>query len=128
MASTTHGTATLIDCTVSGNAGGGFATILHSATLTDCTISDNSESYYGFERRRRGVELRNNHAHRLHDQRQLGSRGGGGVVNYGGTTTLTNCNVSGNSAQYGGGVINEAGAPESATTTLTNCTSAATRP
>ena len=52
--------------------------------------------------------------------------GGGGLANYGGPLTLTNCNVSGNSAQYGGGVRNDGfGAKygaEYATTTLTNCT------
>ncbi len=43
---------------------------------------------------------------------------GGGLANYGGTTTLTNCTVSGNSASVGGGLYtNSAG-----TTTLTNCT------
>ena len=72
------------------------------------------------------MELRNNHAHQLHDQRQLGTAGGGGLANYGGPLTLTNCNVSGNSAQYGGGVRSDGfGAKygaEYATTTLTNCT------
>jgi hypothetical protein len=42
-----YGTATLIDCTISGNAGDGIANNFHSATLIDCTISDNSESFYG---------------------------------------------------------------------------------
>ena len=73
-----YGTATLIDCTISGNAGSGFVNNFSSATLIDCTISDNSESFYGIRRRRRGVELRNNHAHQLHDQRQLGSPGAAG--------------------------------------------------
>ena len=41
---------------------------------------------------------------------------GGGVSTYYGTTTLTNCTVSGNSAQFGGGVYNYGG-----TTNLTNC-------
>ena len=44
---------------------------------------------------------------------------GGGLANYGGTTTLTNCTVSGNSAAScsGGGLYSLSG-----TTTLTNCT------
>jgi hypothetical protein len=42
----------------------------------------------------------------------------GGLANYGGTTTLTNCTVSGNSAgSNGGGLLDSGG-----TTTLTNCT------
>ncbi len=70
-----YGTATLIDCTISGNAGGGVVNNFHSLTLTDCTISDNSAGYDGFG-------------------------GGGGVWSYG-TTTLTNCTISGNSAPGG---------------------------
>ena len=39
-----YGTATLIDCTITGNpGGGGFVNNFSTATLTDCTISDNSE-------------------------------------------------------------------------------------
>ena len=48
-----------------------------------------------------------------------GSAGnGGGLANYGGTTTLTDCTVSGNTAGSGGGGVytNRGG-----TTTLTNC-------
>ena len=70
-----YGTATLIDCTISGNpGGGGFVNNFGSATLIDCTISDNVRRLLRIRRRRRGVELRNNHAHQLHDQRQLGTR------------------------------------------------------
>ena len=71
-----YGTATLIDCTITGNpGGGGFVNNFGSATLIDCTISDNVAGYYGFG-------------------------GGGGVWSYG-TTTLTNCTISGNSAPAG---------------------------
>ncbi len=43
---------------------------------------------------------------------------GGGLANYGGNVTLTNCTLSGNSATYGGGVASTGGS----TLTLTNCT------
>ena len=43
---------------------------------------------------------------------------GGGLANYGGNLTLTNCTLSGNSASYGGGVASTGGG----TLTLTNCT------
>jgi hypothetical protein len=89
-----QGTATLIDCTVSGNSGGGFDNF-GTATLLGCTISGNpaGQIYAGGGvvsdggpttltnlhnqrqlrrlRRRRGVEHRNDDAHQLHDQRQL---------------------------------------------------------
>ena len=45
-----------------------------------------------------------------------GNGDGGGLLNYG-TTTLTNCTISGNSATNGGGLNNRDG-----TATLTNCT------
>ena len=45
------------------------------------------------------------------------SENGGGLYNDGGTTTLTDCTVSGNSAELGGGLYNDGG-----TTTLTDCT------
>ena len=60
---------------------------------------------------------RHGHADQLHRQRQLRRCSGGGLYDGGGTTTLTNCTVSGNSASYGGGLYNDGG-----TTTLTNCT------
>ena len=55
-----------------------------------------------------------------HHRRQIAGNGGG-LSNNGGTATLTNCTVSGNSASHiggGGGVYTNAGG----TTTLTNCT------
>jgi parallel beta-helix repeat protein len=87
-----YGTATLSNCTVSGNTasggGGGLANYgMATLTLTNCTVSGNYAAY------------------------------GGGILNYG-TATLTGCTVSGNSANNtGGGLDNESG-----TATLSNCT------
>ncbi len=70
------GTATLTDCTLTGNSagsnGGGVYNGLGTTTLTDCTISGNS----------------------------AGS--GGGVDNSAGTVMLTDCTISGNSGSDGG--------------------------
>jgi hypothetical protein len=88
------GTATLSDCTISGNsASSGGGLVLNSpngtTTLTNCTLSGNSAS---------GV--------------------GGALFNNGSSrTTLTNCTVSGNSAGGNGGGLDNNGA---ATLTLTN--------
>ena len=120
-----YGTATLIDCTISGNAGGGFVNNFGSATLTDCTISDNSQAITDSAA---AAGCGATEQPRSPTARSAATRhpAGGGLVNYGGPLTLTNCNVSGNSAQYGGGVLNDGfGAKygaEYATTTLTNCT------
>jgi parallel beta-helix repeat protein len=92
------GTLTLTNCTVSGNSapiGGGVANGRFSnqgqmLTMTNSTVSDNSASNPAF--------------------------GGGGVRNAG-TATLSNCNLSGNTGSYGGGLYNFAGA----TVTLANC-------
>jgi hypothetical protein len=85
-----YGTATLNDCTVSGNV---FATIgsapsvsgggvdnTGTATLTDCTVSGNTTACDG-----------------------------GGVNNYG-TATLTGCTLSGNYGYFSGGVFNSGSA------------------
>src|SRR5208337_981861 len=70
------GTATLTNCTVSGNSaansGGGLRN-LGTATLTNCTVSGNSGSL------------------------------GGGLYNSSGTATLTNTIVAGNTAYPNGG-------------------------
>jgi hypothetical protein len=88
-----RGTATLTNCTVSGNsffeAGGGLFNYgtASALTLINCTVSGNY------------------------------ARRGGGLYNHGGNVTLTNCTVSGNYADYGGGLENLFG-----NVTLTNCT------
>ena len=87
-----YGTATLTDCTISGNSAtrGGGIEVSGAATLTDCTVSDNSAG-----------------------------RDGGGVYSGtdGGTATLTDCTINGNSAVFGGGLDNGGG-----TAKLTDCT------
>jgi hypothetical protein len=98
-----NGTATLTNCTVSGNSAGSYASgggLLNNgtATLIDCTVSGNTAggSFFG--------------------------GGGGGVANGtyffapDATLTITNCTLSGNSAYSGGGLHN------SGTAKLTNCT------
>ena len=66
------GSATLTDCTVSGNSGFNGGGLFNAggvtATLTDCTVSGNSASNSGG-----GVYTfrRHDHADRLHGQRQL---------------------------------------------------------
>ena len=65
-------------------------------TLTNCTVSGNSAGGKG------GGTVRcrwHGHADRLHGQRQHPPASyGGGLDNHYGTLTLTNCTVSGNSA------------------------------
>ena len=47
---------------------------------------------------------------------------GGGVLNFGGTTTLTGCTISGNSASGGGGLWSNGSSTLVITLTVTNCT------
>jgi cysteine-rich repeat protein len=97
-----YGTATLANCTLSGNSaneGGGGIYNLGNATLTNCTLSGNSAGYYG------GGAIFN-----------AVTGPDGGPPSNSGTATLTNCTLSGNSAGQGGGIANLGNA------TLTNCT------
>ena len=94
------GTATLTDCTISGNStpreagitAGGLDNVGGTMNLTRCTISNN----YG--------------------------RNGGGLANHGGTATLVDCTISGNLAGYTGGVLSEGTASSNAVLNMTNCT------
>jgi hypothetical protein len=119
-----NGTATLIDCTISANragtGGGMFST--GKAYLSGCTISGNSGNgggvYNAFSK------------YGGHDSGQLtlsnctisgngydATRFGGGLENYGGTATLTDCTISKNNARFGAGAYNKYG-----TLNLTDCT------
>jgi len=93
------GIVTLTNCTISGNTasylGGGISN-KQLATLTNCTISGNTASYYGG-----GIHSYND---------ALG-------YTYTGSTTLKNCTVSGNAANNGGGIYNSS----FMSATLTNC-------
>ncbi len=76
------GTLTLMGCTFSGevasvSGGGLYNSDFGTATLTGCTFSGDSASING-----------------------------GGLANFGGTTALYDCTVSGNSAQHGAGLYN----------------------
>ncbi|MBI1324764.1 DUF4214 domain-containing protein [bacterium] len=101
------GTVILTGSTVSGNSGkgdraGGGLYNLGTATLTDCTISGNAADGAGFN---------NRNTRYVNDN-------GGGLYNVG-SAALTNCTVSGNSAKgLGGGLANY----PLATLTLTNST------
>ncbi len=94
------GTATLTDCTLSGNSAGAGGGVQNQSavTLTDCTLSGNDGQ---------GGGLWNSGTANLIDSTVSGNNaffaGGGGVFNAG-TANLTDCTVSDNSAAYGGGL------------------------
>ncbi len=123
-----YGTAYLTGCTISGNSteaqGGGLGNFARDGvanlTLTDCTISGNTADAGGgicngpylsnvaaVELTLTGCTIADNTA-----------RFGGGLLNID-TASLTDCTISGNSAQgyAGGGMLNLNG-----TATLTSCT------
>ncbi len=118
------GTATLTNCTVSGNdatvtsgygGGGVYTNASGTTTLTNCTVSGNSSGRDGgglwaFP----GTNILTNCTVSGNTAANLG----GGLAAIGNTTTLTNCTVSGNSATYAGGGLFIYGG----TDTLTNCT------
>ena len=74
----TEGTATLTGCTIGGNSAGedgGGVYNSGKASITDCTVSGNRATKYGGG----ALERCDGHADRLHGQRQLGRRYGGGA-------------------------------------------------
>ena len=74
-----------------------------TATLTNTSVTGNSAGI----RRRRDKLARQGHA--LNNCTVSGNSAdwGGGLYNFYGTAKLTNCTISGNSAGLGGGVYNE---------------------
>ena len=114
----------LTGCTISNNtanqAGGGLWLYggyhgIDVTTLTNCTISGNTAG----DCRRRCRELhRRGGPDQLHLQRQHRRPGGGGLMNdnVNSTTNLTNCTITGNTANGGGGLYNRG------TVSVTSCT------
>ena len=113
-------TLTLTNSTIADNSasyGGGGVLNAGTLTVTNSTIANNSGGNGGGGIWTFGALTR----HRLHHRRQLGLRYyGGGIENAGGTATVTNSTISGNSAGSGGGIEND-GMP-TATLTITNST------
>ncbi len=116
-----QGTATLTDCTVSGNSatggGGGVLNDGGTVTLADCTISGNSATTH------RGGGVDNLGTATFTDctisGNSTGDGGAGGLYNNFGRATLTDCTISGNSTTgQGGGVC----AFQNSTLLFTGCT------
>ena len=116
---TYYGATTLTNCTVSGNSasngGGIFSSDYGTTTLANTTVNGNSASNNGGGLFTVGYSS-STIADQLHCQRQLRWNNGGGwptlraAFDLHGTTTLTNCTLSGNTAgNDGGGVYNRDG-------------------
>jgi hypothetical protein len=104
------GTATLIDCTLSGNAHGGLANSGGTIALTNCTVGGNSGGGLTTNSGVTGTATLTNCT--------VSDNGGTGIVNFVGTATLLNCTISGNTSFGAGGMDNGFGGQA----TLTNCT------
>ena len=124
-----RGTATLTDCTLSGNTGGGMfnggtanisdcnlsgnssdgLTNDGSATLIGCTLSGNVDGV------RNGSTTNPNTADLVLINCTVSDNYGQGVANSA-LLSLTNCTISGNSGYSGGGLVNSGGLA-----TLTGC-------
>ena len=120
MHSREYNSPTLTDCTFSGNSAGGdgggmYSREYNSLTLTDCTFSGNSAGGDGA-----GMRNYFNSSPTLTNCTFSGNSAyddGGGMYSDGTSSPkLTNCTISGNSAGSSGGGVASGGS-----TTLTNC-------
>ncbi len=110
------GTATITDCTLSGNTGavgGGVCNVDGTTTVTDCTLS--GDSTLGT-----GGGLYNNGSLTVTDCMLSGDDGSGAAVyNKSGTLSMSGTTITGSSGFiFGGGLLNDYGA----TLDLTDCT------
>jgi CSLREA domain-containing protein len=125
---TSQSTAVLTNTRIAGNSGSGLFVFTARATLIDCTIAGNSVPDYGG-----GISIRDGSVVTVTGTTVSGNsagRRGGGIANravrFGRLSvslTLINSVVSGNSAEFGGGIFNENLRDEApATLALTNST------
>ncbi len=106
------GTATITGCTISGNSGSNGAGISNDGTTTvkNCTITGNSTGFQGGVYNAGQLSVYNS---------TITNNKGGGLYNKKGTTYLSGCTITGNSGFIdGGGLNNQYGA----TLTLSGCT------
>ena len=109
---TNAGTMTVTDSTISGNStgsggsGGGIFNYSGTMTVADSTISGNTASYDG------GGIYNNSSTSTMTvtdstiSDNTASSNGGGGIYNSGGTMTVADSTISGNSSSGGGGIYN----------------------
>jgi hypothetical protein len=117
----TNATATLIDCSVSGNVGNGLGSGLYNGlyntlTLIGCTVANNSGAYKGGGLLNLGTLSMTDCTVSGNSTSSHNYGVGGGLLNVG-TLSMINCTVSGNTADvFGAGLAN------TGTLSLTNCT------
>jgi CSLREA domain-containing protein len=105
------GTATLTNCTITGNSAldaGGLLNRDGTLNLTSCTLSGNHATNAfggGLTNQQDSGQLGTINLTNCTLYGNTASSGGGGLSSNG-TATLTNCTVSGNSAGFGGGFSN----------------------
>ena len=117
------GTATLYDVTVSGNkatqdGGGIFTKSGGTTTLTRAVVTGNTAGLSGGGMFNKGNTTLNGYSVVSYNSAPNGYGYGGGIGTYKGTTTLSQCTVSGNTAGYGGGGL----FTQNGTSTLSDCT------
>ena len=122
--SNVHGMLTVSDCIISGNSRGGILNDEGTLTVSNCTISGNSGGGIFSGTGPSGIATVT-----ITNSAISGNSAdyGGGILNAGNggaALTVSDSSISGNSANYGGGILNTAGGSQggSATVILSNST------
>ena len=132
---TSGNTMAVTNCTFTGNTatgedGGGIYNVLlkgSSATVTNCTFMQNTAFFRGggvWNYTAAGCTVMMAHCQFTGNSVSVnrgGNNSGGGIFNFtaGGTSTLTDCTLTSNTALGGGGIENTTGG---GTSTITDCT------
>lgn len=105
-------TLLLVDCVVTNNRAhysGGLYNLIGTATIVNCTFSGNDAPFSAS----RGGGIHNTGTLTIRNSTLSGNTAtlglGGGIYNNGGTVVILNSTVSGNSSSIGGGVHNDSG-------------------